>query len=60
MGKASRFKEQEIDDIGPGSYQIPDTIGKIPMYHFKDINLNKFLSIQEQEIKLKSKSVKKM
>jgi len=36
-----------MDDVGPGSYQIPDTIGKIPIYHFKDINLNKFLSIQE-------------
>lgn len=32
MPKAKRFVEKEAEYVGPGQYQIPDTIGKIPRY----------------------------
>lgn len=35
MPKAARFPVPEMDDVGPGSYKIPSSIGLIPKYHFE-------------------------
>jgi len=48
MPKAARFPVLEKEDVGPGSYKIPSTIGLIPKYHFEkykeriDNTLNQF------------------
>ena len=48
MPKAARFPVIEKEDVGPGSYKIPSTIGLIPKYHFEkykeriDNTLNQF------------------
>jgi hypothetical protein len=50
MGKASRFKEVEPDDVGPTTYYKPDTIGKIPKYlKSKDSIDSKLMTMQFKE-----------
>ena len=56
MSKASRFKEREYDEVGPTSYQIPDTIGRIPKYlnNNKD---NNYKSLQFENVKVSPKKL---
>ena len=35
MPKAQRFPIKDNEDVGPGQYTIPGSIGLIPKYHFE-------------------------
>ena len=35
MPKAQRFPVKDNEDVGPGQYTIPGSIGLIPKYHFE-------------------------
>ena len=54
IGKAQRFKERPLEDVGPALYRVPDTIGKIPNYLFDKNKESKFMSLQAEEHKLRS------
>jgi hypothetical protein len=58
MGKDSRYKEKELEDISPASYKIPDTIGRIPKYLLDKNNDSKFMKLEAAEEKLRSSTAK--
>lgn len=46
IGKAPRFKDRELEDVGPALYRVPDTIGRLPKYLVEKNRESQFMTLQ--------------